>query len=49
MNFLIGEWSPSDEVMIELVSKIKRFRKEEKMKVRFTWISRNTGAQPIAD
>ena len=36
MNFLTGEWSPSDEEMTELVSKIKRFRREEKMKVKFT-------------
>ena len=49
MNFLTGEWSPSDEVMTELVSKIKRFRREERMKIKFTWVSRDTKAQPTAD
>ena len=41
MNFLTGEWSPSYEVMTELVSKIKRFRREEKMKIKFTWVNRD--------
>ena len=36
MNFLTGEWSPSDEMITELVSKIKRFRREKKMKIKFT-------------
>ena len=49
MNFLTGEWYPSNEVMIKLVSKVKRFRREEKMKIEFTWVSRDTEAQPIAD
>ena len=35
MNFLMGELSPSDEVMTELDSKIKRLRKEEKIKIMF--------------
>ena len=49
MNFLIREWSPSDEVMTELVSKTKRYRREEKMKIKFTSVSRDTEAQPIAN
>ena len=49
MNFFTGEWSYYDEVMTELVLKIKRFRREKKMKIKFTWISRDTEAQPIAD
>ena len=39
MDFLTGEWSPSDEVITELVSKIKGFRREEKMKIKFSWVS----------
>ena len=49
MNFLTGEWSPSDKVMTELLLRIKMFRREDKMKIKFTWISRNKELQPIAD
>ena len=35
MNFFMEEWSLLDEVMVELVLKIKRFRREEKTKIKF--------------
>ena len=41
MSFLTREWSPSDEVIAEIVLKLKRFRKEKKMKIKFTWASRD--------
>ena len=49
MNFLIRELSPLDKVTTELVSKIKRFKREEIRKIKFTWVSKDTEAQPIAD
>ena len=49
MNFLVGEWSFSNEVMTELISKIKRFKREERMMIKYTWISWDMEAQPIAD
>ena len=42
MNFLMRKWSTLNEVMAELVSQIKRFKREEKMKIKFTWVSRDT-------
>ena len=41
MNILKRGWSPSDNVIAELFSKIKRFRKEEKIRIKFTWVSRD--------
>ena len=41
MNILKRGWSPLDNVIAELFSKIKRFRKEEKIRIKFTWVSRD--------
>ena len=48
-NFFMGEWFLADEVITELVSQIKRFRREEKMNIKFTWVSMDTKLQPIAE
>ena len=44
----MGEWSLSDKVMNELVLKIKRFKREEKMNIKFTWIGKDMEEQLIA-
>ena len=55
-NFMINiptrKWSFSNEVIhmgFRLVSKFKRFRRQEKTKIKFTWVNRDMEAQSIED
>ena len=36
-------------VTSKLVSKTKRYRREVKMKIKFTWVSRDMEALPVID